>query len=332
MANTIELEIYADEVMNKKFLGFGCLFVPINRKEELIKSLIKRRCQGKKEYFYWNFEDCPYNQNCKKEWHNLNNSEVHYTKIESTKSNALKNIALSWMDLISKNCQNNKDMSYFKAVYLDLEKLDMEKFGKKEIENAYNRFFRSTILGGAKYFFNKHHNKIIINKIYHVNSHGKETHDFFPLHVGYKINLSGNSKLIVKNEDIIFVDSDHKVYLDNKEDLINESQLIQFVDLFIGGSTQNIYNLSNDSFKKELAMKIRPIIKGLLEGNYSECMRYSDYVTISFFPKSSEMGLLQQLGKESLVFTAGKFYNKRKLEMLDYNPNQMDLDSWFKKE
>ena len=27
MANTINLEVYADEVMNERFLGFGCLFV-----------------------------------------------------------------------------------------------------------------------------------------------------------------------------------------------------------------------------------------------------------------------------------------------------------------
>ena len=34
--------------MNERFLGFGCLFVPVNRRDELLKSLIKWRCLGKR--------------------------------------------------------------------------------------------------------------------------------------------------------------------------------------------------------------------------------------------------------------------------------------------
>lgn len=330
MSNTIKIEIYADEVMNKHFLGFGCLFVPSHKKEKLLNYLIKKRCQGKKEYFFWNFDDCPYNKVCKEKWHDLNNSEIHYTKVESTKSKALMDIAMSWTDLILKNCLSNQGLAYFKMVYLDLDKLNMERFGEKEIENLYNRFFRSTIIGGSKYFFKRNYTKIIIDKIYHDKSDGKESHDFFPWHTGYKINLDGNDRLIVENEDIVFLDSDHKAYFEDDDDFINESQLIQLVDLFIGTTTQNIYNLSNDSFKKELSMKIRPIVKGLLKGQYKDNKPYRDYVTISFFPKSSKIGLMQQLGKDSLVETAGEFYNRRKLEMLDYNPKQMALDSWFK--
>jgi len=325
MSNTIKLEVYADEVMNERFLGFGCLFVPIDRKEELLASLIKRRCLGKKENFIWDFEDCHYHKGCKEEWHKLNNSEIHYTKADSTKSHALHDICMSWADLIMKI----RGMAYFKMFYLDLENLNMERFGKKDIENAYSRFFRSGIIGGAKFFFKRNYNKIIIDTIYHDQSHAKETHEFFPWYTGHKINSTGNSKLIVKNEDIIFVDSDHKVYSSDEEDFINSSQLIQFTDLLIGTTTQNIFNLSDDSFKKKLAMKVRPAIKSLLEGEYEDSEPHRDYINVSFFPKSSKIGSIQPIGIDKLMDAPGQFYDKKKLEMDEYHPKQTGLDSWF---
>jgi hypothetical protein len=326
MANTIKLEVYADEVMNERFLGFGCLFVPINKRDDLLKFLIKKRCLGKKEDFIWDFDDCPYNKGCKKPWHDLNNSEIHYTKADSSKSHALHEICLSWADLIMKI----RGMAYFKMFYLDLENLNMDRFGKKDIENAYNRFFRSGIIGGVKFFFKRNYNKIVINKIYHDESHAKETHEFFPWYTGHKINSTGNSKLIVENEDIIFVNSDHKVYSSDQEEYINSSQLIQFTDLFIGSTTQNIFNLSDDSFKKKLAMKVRPAIKNLLEGDYEDTEPHRDHVSISFFPNSNQIGSIKPLDMNKLIDASGEFYNKRKLEMDDYNPNQSGLDSWFK--
>lgn len=326
MANTINLEVYADEVMNERFLGFGCLFVPVNKKEDLLKSLIKRRCLGKREYFIWDLEDCPYHEGCKEEWHNLNNSEIHYTKAESTKSKALKDICLSWAELMMKN----RGMAYFKMFYLDLKNLNLECFGENEIENAYNRFFRSGIIGGAKYFFKQNYSKIIINSIYHDQNPAKETHEFFPWHAGHKINSEGNNKFIVKNEDIIFVDSDHKAYSTDNENYINSSQLIQFTDLFIGMTTQNIYNLSKDSYKNELSMKVRPAIKSLLEGTFDDSKSYRDHITISFFPKNSKIGSIRPLGIDKLMDAPGQFYNMKKLEMDDYNPDQTGLDSWFK--
>jgi len=326
MANTIKLEVYADEVMNERFLGFGCLFVPVNRRDELLKSLIKRRCLGKRVDFVWNFDECPYNYDCKENWHNLNNSEIHYTKADSTKSHALHDICMSWVDLILKN----RGMAYFKMFYLDLKNLNKERFGEKDIENAYNRFFRSGITGGAKFFFKRNFNKIIIDTIYHDQSHAKETHEFFPWYMGHKINSKNNPKLIVENEDIIFVDSDHKVYSSDEKDFINSSQLIQFTDLLIGTTTQNIFNLSDDSFKKKLAMKVRSAVKSLLEGEYEDSEPYRDHVSISFFPKSSQIGSIKPLDIDKLMDAPGEFYNKRKLEMDGYNPSQSGLDSWFK--
>jgi len=312
--------------MNERFLGFGCLFVPVNRKNELLKSLIKRRCLGKRVDFFWNFHECPYNYGCKENWHELNNSEIHYTKADSTKSHALQDICMSWTSLIMRN----RGMAYFKMFYLDLENLNKDRFGEKDIENAYNRFFRSGITGGAKFFFKRNYSKIIIDTIYHDQSHSKETHEFFPWYTGHKINSKGNPKLIVKNEDIIFVDSDHKVYKSDEENFINSSQLIQFTDLLIGTTTQNIFNLSDDSFKKKLAMKIRPAIKSLLEGDYEDSKEFSDYVDISFFPKSSKIGSIRPIGIDRLMDAPGQFYDKKKLEMDDYNSNQSGLDSWFK--
>lgn len=223
MKDLIELEVYADEIITKEYVCFGNLFVPKNKSKTLIRSLKDKRCLTKGK-FSWNYENCPNHIECKKERHAINNSEIHFSGMGKNKSKFLKIIYNNWLNFLYENCRLNSKHFYFKITYYELEKLNKAKFGlKKAIENIYNRFYRSEIEGGAKYFFNRYYNQIIIDTIYHDSSDAKEMHEYFPWHAGHKINSKDDKKLYIKNEDIVFLDSNHRKYIDSNPYLASKN-------------------------------------------------------------------------------------------------------------
>ena len=141
MKELIELEVYADEVINKDYICFGILFIPLDVKLDLIDKIKNLRCRGTRSDFNWDFNDCSYNYNCRKEYHTLNNSEIHFRNIDSSKSRAVKDISIDWLRFLFENIQNDNKLFFFKISYIEIKKMDMGHFGfEKIVENLYNRF------------------------------------------------------------------------------------------------------------------------------------------------------------------------------------------------
>ena len=86
----MELEIFSDETNiedknGKEYLGIACLFVPTSYKPTLSNKLSKLRClHNEPTKWSWNFKDC--RNECKEQYHNINNFEIHSTKIENNMS------------------------------------------------------------------------------------------------------------------------------------------------------------------------------------------------------------------------------------------------------
>lgn len=88
-----EVEIYVDEQFDKNFVCTGCLFVSVDKKEVLVKTLSNMRCLDTvNKDWYWNFNECPRKRVCNKYWHKLNNVEIHYTELGRA-SNPFKQIS-----------------------------------------------------------------------------------------------------------------------------------------------------------------------------------------------------------------------------------------------
>jgi hypothetical protein len=80
----IELNIYCDEIKeetikymhvdNEKWIYIGILIVPVDKEEQLIRSLLNKRC-GNPEAREWG--------KCEREcsFHEKNDKEVHYKKL-----------------------------------------------------------------------------------------------------------------------------------------------------------------------------------------------------------------------------------------------------------
>ncbi len=116
-----------------------------------------------------------------------------------------------------------------------------------------------------------------------------------------------------------------------EEALYEESNFIQLIDLILGSFTQNIYFLSNDSLKKELAMIVRPLVTRLIKNpnNRNSSYHYCGNQKISFYPKfllpDSKEKVRTLKGNIIEEHKKGQFHTDMSLEMPVYDKKQNSL-------
>ncbi len=330
---TIELEVYCDEINrvslstdNSEWMYLGILFVSLNKRKELLRKLLDGRCVQYNSWV-WSESDCPYNCG----YHSSNNTEIHYHDLQ--RSNARFRIAYRWINdfLINENNKKNEGLVYFNILGINLTNLNLKSFGSDRGRDLtiYNRFFRTALKSGAKYFFSEYDN-IIIKKIYH-DKGNQESHKYFPWYTNYKINVE-DSVLSVESEDIIFIDSDHRNYLNQEVDYRNESQFIQFIDIILGSIYSSLHNPIKKGNKKKIGLAIKPLLKRLLEAPRNPNSSYHHYrkQQISFFPKRSIANLkeayrqLDIFGNDvDLEKQRDYFFTKRDILLIDENQTSL---------
>lgn len=306
---TIHLELFVDESKNRpyeygeteqKITYIMIMAVPTNKKELLYNKINNSRCLNDKVKVYGKCtERCSY--------HDLNNSEIHYTKIDQ--SRVKYSIANKWIDILLDNNKLNEEGIYFNILGIIETNLNNSLFGtNKQFGNIYSRFFRTNLLRLLKMFYKYDH--IIIDKIYHDKTSEMENHPYFKNNVIKKIRLSevlrDRKKVIFKEDEIEFIDSNHNIGMQV------ESQFIQFVDIILGVTLNVIHNTAKTDQKKELTRKIKPLISRILDKRYSKNINssynYFNKQCISFFPKYSKEKL-----KFILIDSFGYYDNIEKL-------------------
>lgn len=338
--STAEIEIYSDEIVipkdfnskNRNFICIGCLFVKTNKKGALINKITSQRCLNKENSrWVWNYSECPFSKDCRLEWHTNNSTEIHHTDIRKARAtNSQITITKRWLNYIIEQNKQDKEQVFFNILYLDLDKLEIKNFGKEKIhENIYNKFFRTAISYGVKAFFGNFQ-KVVIKRVYH-DKGSMEFHKYFPYLNLLKLDGLLSKDVVIEDTRVHFLDSNHNYYIKNGEALYEESQLIQYTDLIIGSITQNIFYISDDSLKKEIAMIIRPLVERLLKRprNRNSSYRYYGRQKISFFPKyriENSNTLFSSLnGDVSETFKKGQFYSEKCMEMPPYDSTQKNL-------
>lgn len=305
----MKVNVYADEtIINKdEYIGIGCLFIPYEKREKFHKKLIQIRClNNDSRKWVWDYEKCE--NECKKERHDYNNCEIHHNELAKKASYSQKEISKKWIKFLIENNKHAKDKIYFKILYIDLKKLDRSVFGdKNNLTNIYNRFFRTNLLGASAYFFKK---QIEIEQIYHDKGDDKEGHDYFSWHLGHSIQSEAN-RLQINNEKIVFLDSDHKKYL-NDEKLLMESQFIQLIDLILGTTTQTLFNTSTDPEKIKLSNIILPLVEKIINApyDYESPFKHVQVMDIGVFPKN-EINSTEDLYEN--ITTSGEFHKDIKI-------------------
>lgn len=335
-----EIEIFADEIIcpidfnneKRNILGICCLFVPVNMKKDFVNNLLKRRCLNPQNH-RWNydFNICLNNSTCNKLWHEINNCEIHNKNIRCSASDPLKKISKRWIKYLIEKNKASKAIR-FNILFIELDNMDISQFGTLKVhENMYNKFFRTTLNYGLKSFFNN--SKIDVVNVFQ-DKGSMEKHSYFPSLNLHKLGNEIQRVAKFKNKEIIFVDSDHKVYAWRKNELYNESNIIQFVDLILGSISQCLFYLSDDSLKKEYASMIYPLVKRLVDKprNSNSSWNYLNRQNISFFPKSKGEDFKTKcldLNGNLIDNFIREFHRKKKLEMPFYDPEQKDLSQFF---
>jgi len=322
------LDVYSDETfVDNRYIGIGCLFVPHNKKYKLYKKLSNYRCLNTdSKKWVWNFDEC--NNFCKEERHKNNNCEIHHTELSKNSSYSRKEISKKWINLLMSNNKHDQKMIYFKILYIDLEKLDKNFFGEKDVQtNIYQRFFRTIVVGGLNYFFS---NKVEIGHIYHDKADAKEQHDFFSWHLGNFIK-NDLKRVKIMNKKISFLDSDHKKYLNHSEEIVVDSHFIQFIDLILGTVSQTLFNPSSDVEKIKLSTIIYPLVKELIKNphDYDNALNYVQKQDISIFPKNQPSSVKDL--DEKFRDSRGEFHRNILLKKPKILQKNQSLDKWLKK-
>lgn len=324
----MKFDVYSDETYVKdRYLGIGCLFVPHSKKYTLYEKLTAIRCLNEESLKWnWDFDEC--NMICKEKRHRNNNCEIHHTKLEKNTSYSRKEISKKWIKLLMNNNKNDEKMIYFNILYIDLDKLNTDLFGEKDVQTAiYQRFFRTTILSGSNHFFG---NKIEIENIYHDNADAKEQHNYFSWHIGNFIK-NNMKRMKIKNTNISFIDSDHKKYLKPFNDEIIDSHFIQFIDLILGTVSQTLFVPSKDVEKVELSSIIYPLVKRLIKNhkNTNSSCHHAYKQSISVFPKN-KIELTKDL-HDNTIEKKGEFHRNLAVKKPNFSDEKKSLDNWFNK-
>ncbi len=305
--DSVEIEVYADESYpdkskNFNFLVISCLFLPYNQKQDLIKRLVNKRCLNEtNKRWSKEFNLCPNNLKCKLERHLNNNVEIHSLEIKSSSSFSTKKISRLWAEQFV----NEKNI-FFASLYVNLENLDITRFGESELQNIYNKFFRTIISYGVKSFFSNCE-KIIVKKVYHDNTDSLEYHPYFKYLNLIKLSQEfTNKNLSFQNNQIFFIESDHK-----KSKCYEESHILQYIDLINGLIKQNIFYTSKDSTKVKIASIIRKPLNLWLEKKTGV-----DNLRISFFPdRKIDITLIKDLNGDLHETFKSNFYTPKTLMM-----------------
>lgn len=310
---SINVTIYCDEVKNEKLDNkpfgefekwdyIGICIVPTKNINTLSIKLNSLRCGANppKDYNYCN-NFC--------EFHNKNNIKVHYQEYANTLNYGIAN---RWSDIIvSNNRINYPNLRefYMHILGINLAKLDTSFFkisGSKDNadENIYNRFFRTAIIYPLKKYFNDY-DQIIIDNIYH-DTGNMDTHKYFKYQPLKYINIKVDN-IITGCREITFLQTNNSNCLE-----VNNT-LLQFIDLFLGGTFNLLHHSSKNCNKENIAKNLFPIVNRCLNTPTNKNSRYYNTYSISFFPKTKLDKNASNIEQELLKFD--NFYTNREMKL-----------------
>ncbi len=297
---SVEVNIYADEIMSKKcpvtnsnwnYIGI----IVENIGKPLLSDIINER-------FCNNFDK-------ESIYYKKNNKLVHWVDIKSADE---KNICKRWFEYI---LDPTKSAEKFYSYILGLNDscLNKEEFDPdNEFNSKYNRFFRSAIKYALKSFFGDQ--KIVIKNIYHEQGQ-QQHHQYFPWHAIFKLQ-NEEPKFVFETSEIEFLQKDHTI--DEK------SNLVQLCDCFMGAVTTIIHGLevsNRAEYRKELIDLILPLVQRMIKEpkNINSSYKHANRIMISFFPK-------EKTTIDDPKRYQNQFYTNRTLKYVQDNSRQLTLD------
>jgi hypothetical protein len=282
----MQCNVYHDErEIPSKWLYHGFLFIPVHLEKEIIDMLAKERKESTWE------------------------KEIRFSILRDTRT--MNALAFRWIKLFRDFLY---DKTYFYFLGVNCSNLAKNLWDAKTRDfKIYNRFFQIGLYGAIKWFFlnqSANFKKVVIQNIFS-DAKSRTPQDKFhsqPLEeIDFKA-LIKNEPILFKNDGIIEVDSDH--YKETR--YINQSHIIQYVDLIIGGISQVLDDTSSHEGKHRVAEMLvkAEIPRKIMGGRKFKSIYYKKYA-VSFFPKNKLSK--DEIINESVFTQKNQFYDERML-------------------
>jgi hypothetical protein len=288
---TIQLLVFHDERVIPKWLYHGYLLCPLDQ-----FPLVQNELMNAKE-----------KSSCKP------NKRIHFSDLRSSSHGSSRTrTAVKWARLFIDELYNK---IWFYLLGVDLSNVDFRLFGTSTDSSdrdsrIYNRFFEAGLFSACRYFFDAVKEQVEIVNIFS-EKRSLERNNPFLTYAPLRMNRRG-SNVIVKCRQIIQVAgviSEENTY----PECVNT---LNFVDVLMGAFSQTIDYTSQSRGCTEVAEKVFPLCRKLMEEPYNINSRYYKRCALSFFPKAKRSK--SQLLAYGIKPPENQFYFSRKLHL--YQP------------
>lgn len=303
---TMECNIYHDEreVRGKwrKWLYHGFLIVPMDFEDQILKELADER-----EKSGWQ-------------------KEIHFHNLRDTR--AMNDLAARWINLF---CSYLYKRTYFYLLGVNYTNLAKDLWDNRKTRDykIYNRFFQIGIYGTIKWFFLNQtagFQKVVVKNIFS-DAKSRTPEDKFhskPIsEIEFKAEIK-NEPIVLNCPEVIEVQSNHE----DESTYKNESHLIQYVDLIVGGFSQVLDSTSNHEGKCKIAEilvnnRLPEEVMGHKPSHFGS--NYYKRYAVSFFPRGKLSR--DEIVNKNISTQVNQFYYDRTLSFCNRNQISLFKDS-----
>lgn len=271
------------------------LFVPTHQVESLCNHLATAR--EKRQFFH----------------------ELKFSGLNPKTRGAKSDVARAWTEAVVADGRKPHYDFRFRILGIDRDNLRFSEFGAgdgpaRKYATVYNRFFRSQLIGGVKFFY-PGGEEIVVDAIYHDSEGHLEAHDYFSWHSIARAEMDLEN-VVFQCERIDFVTSDPR----HTEAHPLHSELIQFTDVLLGAVSHCVECPNPRHIGQRIASEpLAPLVRRMLQApqNIHSGYGYHRRFDLSYFPSSR-----QHLGGSDLD---GMLYRNRRLAIDDVLSGQQRL-------
>lgn len=292
--NEVICSVYHDERESRnEWLYHGYLFVPLGEEIRLIDKILEERSIST--------------------WA----KELHFTNLKNTRT--MNDLAVR---LTQAFCNYLDGYTYFYLFGVDYRNLtkDLWVDRKTRDQRIYNRFFQIGLYSALKWFFlyQKSDIKKVKIKTIYSDAKSRPTDDLFhsmPINdIRFKALIKDEPLEFIKKR-VVEVDSNHEKEINN----CNQSHIIQYVDLIIGGFGQALDSTSEHLGKCMVAdvLSRNDLPRMLMAFREHYVSRYYKRYCLSFFPK--EKISKEEILSDDVFKKRNQFYDSRYIKHLHKN-------------
>lgn len=178
---------------------------------------------------------------------------------------------------------------FFYLFGVNQSRVRYESFGgsiddRNTFSAMYQRFFRTAVIGGLKYFCDKSYRPIVVDAVYHDSEGNLEEHPLFRWHTLRQAAM--DEAFEVRCKEVEFVSSDHRDEPCEVLARVCASHILQYVDVILGAMSHCLDYGNPNPGKDGVARRVAPLLSRMVNCPLNKNSSYGHYkrYCVGFFP------------------------------------------------